>query len=343
MDIIPTRVKCGCSSVVEHLLAKEDVASSNLVTRSIRQAAADGPEGTLNRLGSDICNRPMYLWRKFSKPRWAQSYEELLQTRASGALAVIEQPGRSRVRLEICCRNYRAAKKLLSEFGGKIEPLPRDWLQRALRGQKAEPLRIGKRLVILNGGKDPVTRRSPRTCPLLIIPAAAAFGTGQHATTAMCLRLLEEATRGWKDDWRMLDAGTGTGILALAGRCFGAKEVLAIDNDCRAIATARQNANANAIRGVRFALGDATQITGRRKFDVITANLFSELLVAALPLWKTRLRQNGRMILSGVLRDQESELRRVLRANRFEITKVRRRGKWIALICQPERSRAITS
>ena len=159
----------------------------------------------------------------------------------------------------------------------------------------------------------------------------------------MCLRLLEEATRGWKDDWWMLDAGTGTGILALAGCCFGAQEVLAIDNDSRAIATARQNANANAIRGVRFALGGATRITGRRKFDVITANLFSELLFAALPLWKTRLRQNGRMILSGVLHDQESELRRALRANRFEITKVRRRGKWIALICQPERSLAISS
>ena len=285
----------------------------------------------------------MYLWWKFSGPRWAQDNEELLQTRASGALAVIEQPGRSRVRFEICCRNYRAAKKLLSEFGGKIEPLPRDWLQRALRGQKAEPLRIGRRLVIFNGGEDPVTRRSPRACPLLIIPAAAAFGTGQHATTAMCLRLLEEATRGWKDDWRMLDAGTGTGILALAGRCFGAQEVLAIDNDSRAITTAMQNARANAIRGVRFALGDAKQITDRRKFDVITANLFSELLLAALPLWKTRLRKNGLMILSGVLRDQESELLRVLRANRLEIMNVRRRGKWVALICHPERSRAISS
>jgi ribosomal protein L11 methyltransferase len=150
----------------------------------------------------------------------------------------------------------------------------------------------------------------------------------------MCLRLLEEATRGWKDNWRMLDAGTGTGILALAGRCFGAQDVMAIDNDLRAIATAKANARANAIRGVHFVLGDAARKTGKGKFDIITANLFSELLVSALPIWKTRLQRNGLMILSGVLREQEGELLHALRANRFENARVRRRGKWLALLCR---------
>lgn len=131
----------------------------------------------------------------------------------------------------------------------------------------------------------------------------------------------------------MLDAGAGTGILALAGRCFGAKEVLAIDNDPRAIATAAENARANAVRGIRFVLGDAVRRTGREKFDVIAANLFSELLVSALPSWKTRLRVNGVLILSGVLREQESALLRALHTNRFEVVRVRRRGKWIALLC----------
>ncbi|MEP6685608.1 MAG: 50S ribosomal protein L11 methyltransferase [Verrucomicrobiota bacterium] len=275
----------------------------------------------------------MYRWRKFAESRWLQEREALLQTRAGGALTIIERPGRSRARLEICCRNYRAAKSLLAEFGGQIERLPRDWLQQVLRGDKSKPLKVGGRLVILNVGGASAPRRSPRPRRVLIIPAAAAFGTGEHVTTAMCLRLLEEATRGWENNWRLLDAGTGTGILALAGRCFGAQDVLAIDNDQRAIATAKANARANAIRGVRFVLGDAIRKIGRRKFDVITANLFSELLVSALPFWKTRLRKNGFMILSGVLREQESELLRALRANRFQIVSVRRRGKWIALLC----------
>ena len=131
----------------------------------------------------------------------------------------------------------------------------------------------------------------------------------------------------------MLDAGTGTGILALAGRCFGAQDVLAIDNDVRAIVTAKENARANAIEGVRFVLGDVVQKAGRKKFDVIAANLFSELLISALPFWKTRVQRHGLIILSGVLREQESELLRALRRNRFEIVRVRRRGKWIAALC----------
>jgi ribosomal protein L11 methyltransferase len=278
----------------------------------------------------------MYRWRKFAEPRWLQDYEELLQTHAGGALTVIERPGRSRIRLEVCCWDNRTAKHLLAEFGGQIERLPRDWLRRIARAQKSGmPIQIGKRLLIANASEALTHRKTRRRRPrhILIIPAAAAFGTGEHATTAMCLRLLEAATRGWKDNWRMLDAGTGTGILALAGRCFGAQDLLAIDNDPRAIATAKENARANAIHGVHFVLGDAVRKSGRRKFDVITANLFSELLVSALPFWKTRLQKKGLMILSGVLREQESELLRALRANRFGIVRVRRRGKWIALLC----------
>jgi ribosomal protein L11 methyltransferase len=281
--------------------------------------------------------QPMYRWRKFAEPRWLQGREELLQTRAGGTLTVIERPGRSRVRLEVCCRDNRTAKHLLAEFGGQIERLSRDWLQRIARAQRSGvPIQIGKRLLIANASETLTHRKTRRRRPrhILIIPAAAAFGTGEHATTAMCLRLLEAATRGWKDQWRMLDAGTGTGILALAGRCFGAQDVMAIDNDPRAIATAKANARANAIRGVHFVLGDAARKTGKRKFAIITANLFSELLVSALPFWKTRLQKKGFMILSGVLREQERELLRALRANRFEIVRVRRRGKWIALLCR---------
>ena len=139
----------------------------------------------------------------------------------------------------------------------------------------------------------------------------------------------------------MLDAGTGSGILALAGRCFGARDVLAIDNDPRAIAIAKENARANAIRGVRFVIGDAAKQIGRETFNLITANLFSELLIAALRRWKTRLRKDGYMIVSGVLRDQERELRRALRQNGFQISVVRRRGKWVAFLCHPQRSRGL--
>jgi ribosomal protein L11 methyltransferase len=148
----------------------------------------------------------------------------------------------------------------------------------------------------------------------------------------MSLRLLEQVTRRLTNDWRMLDAGTGSGILALAGKRFGAGDVVGIDNDPLAISTAKQNARCNRIRGVKFVTGDiAKNITG--KYDIITANLYSELLVSLLPQFRKNLAAQGHLILSGVLRKQEPQLLRALKSNAFQIHTIRRRGKWIALLC----------
>ena len=136
----------------------------------------------------------------------------------------------------------------------------------------------------------------------------------------------------------MLDAGTGSGILALAGRIFGALEVIAIDNDALAISVAKQNARANKVRGVTFVVDDAAApLPG--KFDVVAANLYSELLVSLLPQWRRRLAADGRLILSGVLRRQEREVTDALTANGFATVEVRRRGKWIALLAAPPQKR----
>ncbi len=149
----------------------------------------------------------------------------------------------------------------------------------------------------------------------------------------MSLRLLERLTRARPAGWRLFDAGTGSGILALAAARFGAEEVVAIDNDPTAIATAKENARSNRISGVRFVIGDVKQAL-RGRFDFITANLYSELLIAMLPKFRQSLARDGRLILSGVLRQQESGLVRSLRANCFRIEESRRRGKWVALVAQ---------
>ncbi len=181
---------------------------------------------------------------------------------------------------------------------------------------------------------DPREKTEP-----LIIPAAGAFGTGEHATTAMCLRLLEETARGPKAGWTLLDAGTGTGILALAARRFGAQEVLGIDNDPRAVAHARANARLNKIRGVHFQALDFLRWKPARRFDVITANLFSELLIAALPIFRRALSREGTLILSGILREQAPEVARAFRSTGFHLETQRRRGKWIALRVEPAGAR----
>jgi ribosomal protein L11 methyltransferase len=281
----------------------------------------------------------MYLWRKLADPRWLSAHENSLQARSPGRLVITSRPGRKRLQLEIACTFRNVARKLTEEFGGRAEKWPRDWLKRFADLNKSKPLKIGKRLLISRTvssrvrretGKVERTIRSglPEVCQLLIIPASAAFGTGEHATTAMSLRLLERLTRQWEKGWSLADLGTGSGILALAAKRFGAGRVTGIDLDPRAISIAKANARLNKIDNVDFQLGDVRRWKPGARWDVIAANLYNELLISVV----SKLNRSNWLILSGVLYSQEDELLRVLQKNNMEIASVKRRGKWIALM-----------
>jgi len=250
-----------------------------------------------------------------------------LTLRFGGSFAIIERAGTKRVTLEVSCATEPAAHKLIREFGGTVEKLHPDWLQHFAKETQGKPLRIGSRLIISSAPAQRTTRA--RT---IIIPAEAAFGTGHHATTAMCLRLLERTTRGFAPGWTMLDAGTGSGILAIAGSYFGAGRVLALDNDPVACATARRNARCNGARKIEFSTGEVLKQRLSGKFEIITANLFSEIVIEALPLWSRHLAPGGHLILSGILRTQETAVLRALGRQSLAASEIRRRGKWIALL-----------
>jgi ribosomal protein L11 methyltransferase len=275
-----------------------------------------------------------YIWRKRVGTRWLSIRAEDLTRRFGSALAIVERPGGERVLLEICCRTGNQAHELVREFGGTVEKLRPGWLQQFTKRAQVKPLQIGSRLVILRAPEKKATPRLANQARPLVIPAEAAFGTGEHATTAMCLRLLERITRHFQPGWVMLDAGTGSGILAIAGSYFGARRVLAIDSDPLACATAKRNARANSARQIAFSTGDILKKKLTGKFEVITANLFSEILIEALPIWSRHLAPGGQLIFSGILRSQESAVVRAMRRNRFTALEIRRRGKWIALLAQ---------
>ncbi|MDQ2867771.1 MAG: 50S ribosomal protein L11 methyltransferase [Verrucomicrobiota bacterium] len=251
-------------------------------------------------------------------------HEDALRAIGGDRLVMIETPPRKFVLVEIANVSRRDLRQLRA-FGGKAHQLPRDWLARFQRAGKTQPLRIGARLLIAHEMRDDA----------LIIPAGAAFGTGDHATTAMSLRLLERVSRKLPRGWRMLDLGTGSGIFALAAKKFGAGKVIAIDFDARAIATARKNARANKIRGVQFSIADALTFRAHGKFEIASANLYSELLVEVLPRIANRLAPGGHAILSGVLRGQERAVCRAIAKAHLRMLVVRRRGKWIALLVIP--------
>lgn len=268
----------------------------------------------------------MYLWRKTAGPCWLSAREERLQASARGALAIIARPGRKRVQIEIACTSRNESRKLVQEFGGSAKKLRRDWLKRFAHKEKPKPLRIGKRLMVV---RSPTKREAGRSPHSLIVPAGAAFGTGEHATTAMSLRLLEEVTRGTEPKF-VVDLGTGSGILALAAKCFGARRVVGIDVDPTAISTAKASAHLNKIDNIDFQLGDVRRWKPAGAIEIVTANLSSELLIEILP----KLKRSNWLMLSGVLRAQEKEFVRALRRHKIEIVEVRRRGKWIAVLAK---------
>lgn len=277
----------------------------------------------------------MFVWRKRAGTGWLAANEVALHEIAGPRLAIVSKPGHRNAIAEVASPNCSELEKIRRRFGGIIEKLPRNWLRKFLRGQKPKPLKIGKRLVIAS---STASRRMKRT---LVIPAGAAFGTGEHMTTAMSLRMLESltrkslvrgaqcGTRGRVPDkeFSLLDLGTGSGILALAAARFGAKRIVAIDHDPIAIATAKENALRNKIEQVDFRVADVRKWKFPARIDIITANLFSELLIAILP----KLKCAEWLILSGVLREQEHRLVCALKINRIDVVETRRRGKWLAI------------
>ena len=284
---------------------------------------------------------------------WIKVHEDFLQAHAGGQLVIVRRPGRKRLELEIVCRSRSDSSRLIEEFGGRVDALPRNWLERFTRVD-SKPIKIGKRLVIVRSINEvqscsvrcPQRSSDHRARPdalrtahstahtiearLLVIPASLAFGTGEHATTATSLRLLDQLTRDWKPGWSLVDLGTGSGILALAVKCFGAGQVTGIDNDPAAISVAKSNAGLNKIRGARFQLGDVHKFKPVKETDVITANLYCDLLIEILP----KLRFGGWLILSGILRSQEDELAHVLQQNDYDLIRAKRRGKWVAILAR---------
>src|ERR1700736_3931619 len=197
----------------------------------------------------------MYLWQRLAASSWWEVNQDDGRVAGGRDLVTVERPGRKRLIIEIPCRTRAQANRLERRFGGRMIKLRRDWLKRFVRGEKSNPLRIGSRLVIANVRGTSASRIRVSRSPL-VIPAGAAFGTGQHSTTAMSLRLLEQLTHGWPPGWSMIDLGTGSGILALAAKIFGARHIVGIDIDPVAISTAKGNAELNGIADVHFKVAD---------------------------------------------------------------------------------------
>jgi ribosomal protein L11 methyltransferase len=155
------------------------------------------------------------------------------------------------------------------------------------------PLAIGDRLFV----HPPWISDVPAGRVSIVLDPGMAFGTGHHASTRGCLVLLEAALRA-RPAARVLDLGTGSGILAIAAHKLGAGEIWAIDIDPDACAVAAENAAVNDVRGLHI----GTELDAARgPFDVVLANLFAAQLVELAPTIAGRLVPGGAAIGAGIL------------------------------------------
>ena len=180
------------------------------------------------------------------------------------------------------------------------------------------PQKIGKRLVIAPTWDDIVPEPSE---VLIRLDPGMAFGTGQHPTTQLALELLEAAL---KERDVVADIGAGSGILAIAAAKLGAKRVDAVDLDVTTIPIAQSNIQLNEVESViRLHQGDGLNALERQKYPLIVANILTKVLLPMIPICPKFLEPAGRLILSGILVQEASQIEAQLEANGFRVLEAR--------------------
>ncbi len=168
---------------------------------------------------------------------------------------------------------------------------------------------------------------------LLRVPARSAFGTGSHESTRLVLEILERLDLR---DLRVLDLGTGTGVLALAALRLGARRVVAHDLDPGATFLAALNGRLNSAAPLLFA-GPVAALGRGARFDLLLANAIPEEVAADLPRLARLLAPRGRAVFSGILRAGGRRALAALRAAGFRRRASRSVGDWVAYLCEAGR------
>lgn len=208
---------------------------------------------------------------------------------------------------------------------------PTDWNEQWK--QFFKPLRVGKHVVIKPTWEP--FEADPADVIVEIDPGMA-FGTGLHASTRLCLSLLEEYVHPADD---VLDVGTGSGILSIAAARLGARYVLGLDTDAEALDIARENVRANARRWdssletrIELQVGSLDSLPLNERFECIVMNIRPNVIVPLIPYAENLLQTGGAVILSGILEEEGPDLLHELRPFNLLMHKQVTEDGWIAYV-----------
>lgn len=172
----------------------------------------------------------------------------------------------------------------------------------------------------------------PQGRTILEIDPASSFGTGTHDTTQLCMAMLEKTVRGGE---KLLDMGTGSGILAIAAAMLGAKADTAVDIDEHCLTCAVENAGRNGVAIGRTLHGDALRDASLAAeigdgYDIVVANIVADVIIGMAPMFWDKLREGGTLICSGILNERADQVEAALESAGFAVRERRASDDWTA-------------
>ena len=188
------------------------------------------------------------------------------------------------------------------------------------------PMDVGQRLAILPSWQDYDTDRVK-----LILDPGLAFGTGGHETTNLCLEVLDERVKGGE---RVLDIGTGSGILAIAALKLGAAVAEGVDIDPVAVRTAGENAALNGVADKLTVLVGDLSDKASGKYDIITANIVANAIMSLAPAVPGLMADGAVFIVSGIIDSRKDEVIAALEAAGLAVLEVKEKRGWECIVCK---------
>lgn len=189
-----------------------------------------------------------------------------------------------------------------------------------------KPLKLGKNLLIRPSWLQGVEEDD---LTVIEMDPGMAFGCGNHPTTSMCAEILEEIVKG---DEKVVDVGTGSGILSIIVAKLGASQVLAVDVDPLAVRVARENILSNGLAG-RINVQENDMLKGITfKSDIIVANIVADVIIKLLPSVVPLLKDGGKFIASGIILNRREEVAQAITDSGLQIAKILSQGEWTAFL-----------
>lgn len=288
------------------------------------------PRGNLEQV-DPMPHDTTWVWSKLASAKWADAWEERLSGQKNWTMEYLKS-GKS-VRLNLFCESENAARAVYDQFGGSIRKMASaEWTKPVATPR---PVRVRAELLLTCESSPADLERIQRDHPtrqVISVPPEMAFGTGDHATTSTCLRMLVDVARQRRNtNWSMADLGTGTGVLAIAAMKLGAASAYACDFDPFAVAAAIRNCERNRTPTVDVQEQDVLAWEPPHPgYDVVAANLFSTVLIQAWPVIARALAPGGQLIVSGILATQAWDVFTAAASSGLGFTRVVKRGKWVS-------------